>query len=250
MKRAFIILLFIVTNISVYSQNAKVKNVDVDIDKNKIYVSYDLLATDTTDNHIELFFVDDRFTVKVPEKLSGDIGNNVEPGLNRRIEWDIFHDDVEIAQKLQPKIVVNGIKKGGPKNALYSILIPGLGDYFVKDHKDMIIKPYYRTLFTLGTVGLGVMALQNREMVPMYSEKYDRATNSMKTIVIGTERKNWLFENDAEIFLATGIAMWIGDIVWVYAKGSENEKLKMFSNFSLNGYTQSGYTNLSLTYTF
>ena len=132
------------------------------------------------------------------------------------------------------------IHNGGPVNALYSILIPGLGDYFVKDSRSMIIKPYMRTISTLGLVGLGIIASQKREMVPIMSVRYinvrydsnndgaidgrDNLRYTEVPIVIGKERKVWLFENDAEVFFITGIIMWGADVIWVFAKGTENEK--------------------------
>lgn len=251
------IMFFVFISYVGFGQESKVKNIDIDISGNKVFINYDLIQKDTfSANDIELFFVDNRFTVKVPEKLSGDIGSNIKPGQNKRIEWDVFNDDVEIAQKLKPRIIVNGIKKGGPQNALYSILIPGLGDYFVKDHKDMIIKPYYRTLATFGVIGLSVMASQNRERINIISEETQYVQEnglmvpSTRTYVSGYYYEYWMFKGDAEVFLVTGIAMWIGDIVWVYAKGNENDRLRMFSNFSLNGYVGNGLTNLSLSYSF
>ena len=248
-------------------QEAKVKNVDIDIEKNKIIVNYDLIGNDIANKHyIELFFIDDRYSVQVPKKLSGDFGEGVSPGLNKRIEWDVFTDDVAIAQKLQPKIVVNGIQKGGSINALYSILVPGLGDYFVKDSKSMVFKPYMRTISTLGLIGLGITAKQNREIHSIMSvefvlERYDSdndgdidrqdATRTVeKPIIIGQETKYWLFPNDKELFLISGITLWVADVIWVFVKGAENEKLKMFSNYSFNANVSNGITNFSLSFKF
>ncbi len=264
-----IILLVIILGFTLNSigQEAKVKNVGIDIDKNKIIVNYDLIGNDTVGKHnVELFFIDDRYTIQLPKKLSGDFGEEVKPGLNKRIEWDVFTDDIAIAQKLQPKIVVNGIKKGGSKNALYSMLVPGLGDYFVKDSKSMIFKPYLRTVSTLGLIGLGVVANQNRETVPIMSikfvtERYDSNNDGYinnrddtrtveKPIIIGQETKYWLFPNDKELFLISGITLWVADVIWVFVKGAENEKLKMFSNYSFNANVSNVITNFSLSFKF
>ncbi|MFO7969216.1 MAG: hypothetical protein R6U15_03775 [Candidatus Izemoplasmatales bacterium] len=264
MKRLYLILFTITFIPGIKAQDAEVKNVNIDIKNNKVFVNYDLISNDLDkENSVELFFIDDRFTINVPGKVNGDIGKGIEPGVNKTIEWDVFKDDVSIAQKIQPKIIVNGIKKGGPKNAYLSFLMPGLGDYFVKDHKDMIIKPYYRTVFTLGTIGLGINALMQREDVPVYSiktgtEYYDSDGDGLlddirpykKEILIGNETKNWLFQHDAELLLATGITLWVADIIWVYAKGLENEKFKMFSNYSFDVKSHNGFTGFSLSYKF
>jgi len=252
MRKIILMVLILGFTLNSIGQEAKVKNVDIDIEENKIIVNYDLIGNNTEDKHnIELFFIDDRYSVQLPKKLSGDIGAGVNSGLNKRIEWDVFTDDVIIAQKLQPKIVVNGIQKGGSINTLYSVFIPGLGDYFVKDHRDMIFKPYYRTLATLGLVGMGIIANEKRERVDIWgwapTAWYD---DTPKWSIIGYETKNWLFENDVEIFLISGITLWVADVIWVFVKGAENEKLKIYSNYSFNANVSNGITNFSLSFKF
>ncbi|MFO7969217.1 MAG: hypothetical protein R6U15_03780 [Candidatus Izemoplasmatales bacterium] len=237
------------------AQEAKVENVDLKVKNNKVFINYDLISNDLSkENSVELFFIDDRFTIKVPGKVSGDIGEGIEPGVNKTIEWDVFKDNIAIAQKLQPKIIVNGIKKGGAKNAYLSMLIPGLGDYFVKDHRDMILKPYIRTATVLGLVASSIVANYNREKVDTYgwSQSYRGWNTSNDPIwaVIGYDYNYWLFENDAEILLAAGISLWVADIIWVYAKGLENEKFKMFSNYSFDVKSHNGFTGFSLSYKF
>ncbi|MFO7969219.1 MAG: hypothetical protein R6U15_03790 [Candidatus Izemoplasmatales bacterium] len=252
----------------VNAQEPKVKNVDLKIENNKVLINYDLIGNKIKNNNhnIELFFIDDRYTIKVPKSLDGDIGEDINPGMNKTIEWEVFEDDISIAQKLQPKIIVNGIKKGGSKNAYLSMLVPGLGDYFVKDHREMIIKPYIRTISTLGLIGLGIYAGKERSQEPMMSVKYkterydsnndgvinyNDITRTVEVpILIGTETKNWLFPNDAEVFYISGAILWIADIVWVFAKGSENEKLKMFSNYSFDVKSHNGFTGFNLSYKF
>lgn len=245
-----LLILFFVSGIN--AQNTDVKNVNIEIKNNKVFVNYDLISNEPDKkNTVELFFIDDRFTVKVPKKINGDIGEGIEPGINKTIEWDVFEDNVAIAQKLQPKIIVNGIKKGGPKNAYLSMLVPGLGDYFVKDHRKMIIKPYIRTAATLGLVVTGIIANEKREEIEIWSyTPTSRWDLTPKISLIGTETKYWLFENDTEFLLAAGIALWVADIIWVYAKGLENEKFKMFSNYSFNINANKGITNFSLSYKF
>ncbi|MFO7969218.1 MAG: hypothetical protein R6U15_03785 [Candidatus Izemoplasmatales bacterium] len=253
MKKIYLILITFCLSIAfIHAQESKVENVDLKVKNNKVFVNYDLISNDLDKkNTVELFFVDDRFTIKVPNKLNGDIGEGIEPGVNKTIEWDVFKDNVAIAQKLQPKIIVNGIKKGGAKNAYLSMLVPGLGDYFVKDHREMILKPYLRTVSTLGLITMGVIAKQKRYEEEVWGWVTTPNRNDIpKWSYLGYETRFWLFENDTEFFLAAGIAAWIADIIWVYAKGLENDKLKMFSNYSFNMNTNNGITNFSLSYKF
>ena len=254
MKRLILFFLLIFVQTLIIAQNSEVRNVNLDIKNNKVYISYDLIGDDVNNNNVELFFIDDRYTIKVPKKLDGDFGENINPGSNKTIEWDVFKDNITIAQKLQPKIIVNGIKKGGSKNAYLSILVPGLGDYFVKDHREMIFKPYIRTATILGLVASSIVANHNREKVDTYgwSQSYRGWNTSNDPIwaVIGYDYDYWLFENDAEILLAAGISLWVADVIWVYAKGLENDKLRMFSNYSFDVKSSGKFNGFSLSYNF
>ncbi len=252
MKRLILFFLLIFVQTLIIAQNSEVRNVNLDIKNNKVYISYDLIGDDVNNNNVELFFIDDRYNVKVPKKLDGDFGENINPGINKTIEWDVFKDDISIAQKLQPKIIVNGIKKGGTKNVFLSMLLPGLGDYFVQDHRKMILKPYLRTASTLGLITMGIIAKEKRyeeEVWGWVTNPYNRNIEP-KWSYLGYETNYWLFENDTEFLLAAGITLWITDIIWVYAKGLENEKLKMFSNYSFNINSNNGFTGFSLSYKF
>jgi len=264
MRKIIILIVLIILGLYSYSQDAKVKNVKLEFKLNKVLINYDLIGLDSINKHnIELFFVDDHFTVWAPDAITGDYGTNIEPGLNKQIEWDLFKDNVGIAQKLKPIVVSDGIKKGGSKNAYLSILIPGLGDYFVKDSKEIIIKPYIRTVSSLGLIGLGIIAGQNRIkkdiegwFIRDYNEyneygRWVRTYSVQEWDVVGYEYDYWLFNQDKEIFLIAGATIWILDVVWVFMRGLENEKLKMFSNYSFNsGVEQNGFTSIRLTYSF
>jgi hypothetical protein len=167
---------------------------------------------------------------------------------------------------LQTELLLNEKYKGGPENALLSLLVPGLGDYFVKDHREMLIKPYIKTAATLGLIGLGILASNKRHQEPMMSVKYkterydsnndgkinyEDATHIIEVpIVIGTETKNWLFSNDAELFFIAGTILWIADVVWVLGQGSENEKYKQLSKYNLGIKSNNGFTGFSLSYKF
>ena len=50
--------------------------------------------------------------------------------------------------------------------------------------------------------------------------------------------------------MTAGVALWITDIIWVWVKGLENERLKMFSNYSFDSSVQNGITSFNLTVNF
>jgi hypothetical protein len=237
------ILLLVAVNFATAQEQPEVKNIDLDVENNKVIVNYDLLSTPQQKHKVGLYFLDESFNVVKPYTLSGDYGDNVTPG-RKKIVWDIAQDKTELSRQLRAKIVLHNTQTrlGGPQNLFLSLLVPGLGDYFVKNPDDMVIKPYMRTIATLGLVGLGFKAAREREEVPLTSIKQSRYFNrstwewetNLTEIVYGYEKQYWLFKNDAEILLAAGAAMWIADIIWVAAEGRANSKIShIYSNMDV-----------------
>lgn len=81
--------------------------------------------------------------IYVPKSVSGDL-ENVYPGKNKKIEWNMSNDETKIKNNIQAKVEITNIHShaikitGGPSNAILSVFLPGLGDVFVnKDQKDV-----------------------------------------------------------------------------------------------------------------
>ncbi|MCK5343000.1 MAG: hypothetical protein KAR20_06330, partial [Candidatus Heimdallarchaeota archaeon] len=144
------------------------KNVEIEIQQNKVLIHYDIKSSSEGSLHsVNLNFIDDYYNIVKPVTLAGDVGSNVVSGSDKTIEWDIKNDFQLLRSKIQPVIFVDGLSKefnskGGPYNALLSVIMPGLGDYFVADHRLMHFKPYFRTISSLGLIGLGIYAGNQR----------------------------------------------------------------------------------------
>ncbi len=236
-------------------QKARIENIRMDFTDNRFEIEYDITGSDTGRLHqIDLYVIDNIGKVVFPDSLEGDIGAGVPPGGDKRITWDIYSEYDVVYGSFDPRIVLDGTTKyglkGGPSNALLSVLVPGLGDYFVADQRKMKIKPYYKTAFTYACVGMGLTAAFNRNQVPpvmgepgWYLEPIP--TGDGLRVWIEVYRENWieepgyteywLFRYDAEFFLGVGLAAWIIDVIWVAREGVKNKKVKteIFNNLSL-----------------
>ena len=215
-------LLFSKTGFS-QGSNAKFANIDFYLVEEKILVSYDLAKAKSTELfEISLEFVDmETNQIIIPRTLDGDVGPNIKGGKGKQIYWDVFKDlpnGIESEIKPQLKILKSERIFGGPANALKSIPVPGLGDFAVKDHREMIFKPYIKTVLAYGLVGLGVMQKMNSDKyyddynnpeVPADQNLYDKANASL---------------NQSAIFIGAGAALWLSDIVWVAVRGAKNNK--------------------------
>lgn len=218
---------------------AVARNVDISIQQNKAYIHYEIAAKKASSLHrIELMFLDENYNLVTPSRTTGDIGLNIGPGEGKTIIWDITHDLELLGTEIKPVIFVDGASKqynstGGPRNALLSVLIPGLGDYFVADHRMMTFKPYMRTVTSLGLIGLGIYLGNQRYLAEGYYEltlkanswRYEGEDRFYDRYIEGSLQYEW-FKGDKEVFIALGAAVWAADIIWVLARGSNNMKFR------------------------
>jgi len=95
--RLIIILLFSFSNV-LLSQN--VQNVRADLDGNSVVIIYDLTGDDKQTFKVELRSSHNNFNSPL-RLVSGDVGENVSPGTNRRVVWEakkelrVFSGDVQ-----------------------------------------------------------------------------------------------------------------------------------------------------------
>jgi len=243
------------------------KNVNIEIQQNKAIIQYDIKSRVEGSTHLVfLNFIDEEYRLITPNTLSGNVGPEISSGDRNTIEWDITNDIQQLESKITPVIFIDGVSKqfsntGGPRNALLSLILPGLGDYFVADHKMMTFKPYMRTLSSLGLIGLGIYAGNQRYFAEGYYRTVETVVGTYyqqfpadkyKEVYMEGDLQYWLFKGDKEVFISLGAAIWFADIIWVLAKGSNNEKFLKAStkgsDFKL-GYHQ-GNVSLNYSYTF
>jgi hypothetical protein len=229
-----------------FSQETKAEftNIDFFLVGEKIQVTYDLVKSKSTESfEVKLVFKVDNSELIIPNALDGDVGTGIKGGKGKVIYWDVFRDVDGIEGDIIPHLEIVNVDRtyGGPTNALLSVPIPGLGDYYVANHKEMMFKPYIKTALAYGLVGVGVMQMMSAQKSyddylastdpTEWNDLYDKA-NSAQT--------------PAAVLIGAGAAIWLYDIVWVAVKGSKNMKENQY-NFSgkidqklLLGYDQYG----------
>jgi len=262
----FLAILFL-TGIQALSAQKKPRagNVDITIEQNKAFIHYDIRAGGGKPVHrVDLKFLDEQYNLVSPTSLSGDIGINITGGTDKTIVWDITQDMELLGSDIRPVIFVDGASRqfnntGGPKNALLSVLMPGLGDYFVADPRMMTFKPYMRTLSSFGLIALGFYLGEQRYQEEGHWEltlkpNANRLTGEDRfydRYVEGSMKYAW-FKGDKEVIITMGAALWAADVIWVLSRGSNNVKFRKAttkaSNFQL-GYLPGG-ASFRYSYTF
>lgn len=249
LKRIFLLPgLLLLISVSLFSQRKPVaKNVNIEIRQNKAIINYEIASRNHGSTHLVfLNFIDDQYNLVTPNLLSGDVGPGIQSGVHNSIVWDISNDVQQLGSDISPVLFIDGYSKqfsntGGPRNALLSLIVPGLGDYFVADRRMMKFKPYMRTISSLGLIGLGIYVGEQRyrsqgEYKLVLKPSAWRYTGDDKYFerFFEGDIQNFWFKGDKELFISLGAAIWIADILWVFAKGNSNERFLNSSNKGSN----------------
>jgi hypothetical protein len=239
------------------------KDIQISVKQDKAVISYAIPYRKKKSAHlVQLSFVDEKNNVLWPTSVKGSVGPGIESGPRRTIEWDITDDYQQLSSMITPVIFVDGLSReysntGGAKNALLSLMIPGLGDYFVADHRIMKFKPYLRTVSSLGLIAMGIYAGNQRYhaegeyqlFLKPDSWRYEGSDRFFEKYVEGELQYLW-FKGDQEVLISLGAVIWLADVIWVFAKGSNNVKFinasRRDSGFRL-GYLPGG---MSLNYSY
>ena len=224
-----------VMNLFAQDTKATFENIDFYVVEEKIVVSYDLVKASPQETfEVSLEFVNENNEIIIPVTVEGDVGYNIKGGKGKKIYWDVFSDVDEIAGEIKPRLNIISSDRlyGGPANALYSVMVPGLGDYKTAPPSEMIIKPYYRTIVAYGLVGYGIYERINANK--KYDD-YETSTNRDQFDDLYNQANN--ANHRSQVAVGLGLAAWTFDVVWVIVKGAKNNKE---NKFKFQGYTGEG----------
>lgn len=207
-------------------------NADLDKSKGQIVITYDMtISAGRYDKFkVEVYYSQDKgitFSEAPLAQVSGDVGNAITPGPNKKIYWNYFVENADfdgknlvfkISAELDRQAEENRIiALGGPEKAISSVIVPGLGDYQVRSGK------HYWVIgaATLSSIGTGLYL--GRRANKNYS-KYQHATTESAASRHFSRAKATAFLSDA--LLVAGATAWATDVALVIVKGLQNKKAK------------------------
>lgn len=102
MRRTTLTVLFLLTGMFVFAQKVALKKVE--LAGQKIIVHYDLEDSNPNNEYqIFLYSSQNNFSTALA-KVKGDIGNEVKPGFNRKIEWSVTEELGQYKGKLSLEV--------------------------------------------------------------------------------------------------------------------------------------------------
>jgi len=204
--------------------NYEISNVRLGADHHNVMITYDLIAKHTVEPvKVNLFFHDTKFRFLRPITVTPDVNAEVTPGIDRRFAWDVSKDLKMLTAEISPLLIPGDPKDyrfgAGPEAALLSLAVPGLGNYFVTNTRNQVIKPYMKTITALGLITMGYIAGRDR-----YRDE-PSLTHNDGIWKMGEWHYKY-FKDDAEFMISLGLAIWVADVIYVAIKGHQNAQLK------------------------
>jgi hypothetical protein len=218
---------------------AQITDVDFHLEDRYIVVNYNLVgALPNEEMTIELKFITEKDEVITPKSVNTDIGTKVFGDGNKVIQWDVVADQIDLSGNLKASVTITSSKIlfKGPGNAFLSVLIPGLGGYFVDKNN---ARSVLTTLSTVGFIGYGVYE-------KLQSNKYYADYNESITAIEIEDYYTKASDANHKYFIATRVAagIWALDIIYVTFKGFHNRKV------AKNAYTSFRNDGLKLNYAY
>jgi len=211
----FTLLFLFLTNLFCFAQTTvRLSKPRLELKDNYINIFYDILNSKQTDKFKIWVEITDSTGSKVNARsLSGDIGENVSGGNNKKITWDLAADNIypetsiyvqvnaeiltipETAEIIKP---VKTIKRGGA--IFQSVLFPGWGLSRINKSKPHWLK---------GVAGYGCIAasiIYNKKAVSSYNDYLN--TNDLQETETFYEN-SVKYDKLSEVFAYAGIGIWV-----------------------------------------
>lgn len=203
------------------SRGQEIENVDFSVEGSTIVVTYDLVnCPDKSFYNLELWFIDRKEKSIIPISVEGDL-KRVYPGKGKKIIWrytsDIENLETDISAVVKIVESFSTKIKGGPENAILSMILPGWGDRYVNK-----VKKSSPLLVSLSYLGLAGYGFYQKTQSDTYYKAYKAAITQSQM----DEQYNLASEANQTFLLCAGGAalIWVFDVISVISKGSKNAK--------------------------
>jgi len=211
MKKQGLLLMFLFLLLSSksFTQDFQITPPKLQFDGNQLQISYDVVDKSQSDQ----FYIWVEIAKKNGEPIkvksaSGDIGEKIRSGNNKKILWNPGKDSVFLDEEVNVEVKAEKYEKDFNKGSmmLLSTAVPGLGQTKISKGK-----PWWLTsLVAYGAVAGGLVTHQS------YLKTYD----SYRTEADPVKRSDLYSKTQKQMNLSSaliisGVGLWAANIVWV-----------------------------------
>lgn len=226
-NKILLLFLLLVSTSKAFSQ--KIENVDMRVENNIVIITYDLLGVpNKTLCNMSVTLISDNGEVIqssiFSSALTGDI-KDVGEGKGKIIKWDVLADGREIKGRYKASVAISSKRStkivGGPSNAFLSMLLPGLGNFYVDDESSQNWGYYVMGGFALAAYS----SYSSYVSANNAYEEYHKATSQYAMDAAYEEAEK--ARQSSQLMLGLAGAIWLGDVIYVAAKGFKNRKQQL-----------------------
>jgi hypothetical protein len=208
-QEIILILALLLYSLTTFSQGFLITPPKLDFDGNQLLISYDVINKNASDQFYVWVEMEKKSGEPIQIKaLSGDVGENVKSGLNKKITWvpskdNIFLDE-EINVEVKAEKYVKSFNKGSA--LLMSTAFPGLGQTKISNGK-----PWWIT----GIIAYGALAgglVTHASYLKSYDSYRSETNPSKRSDLLAQTQKQMNLSN---ALIISGATLWAANILWV-----------------------------------
>jgi hypothetical protein len=208
-NKLFIILSLFFLPFKASSQDFQLTPPDLQFDGKQLLILYDIVNKDQADQFYVWVEMEKKSGEKVKIKaLTGDIGEKIQAGKNKRIVWiperDSVFLDEDVLVEVKAEKYIKSFNRGSAM--LMSGIFPGLGQTKISKGK-----PFWLT----GVVAYGALAgglIEHQSYIKTY-DSYKTETDPSKRVSLRNKAQSQA--NLSGTLFISGAALWVVNLVWV-----------------------------------
>lgn len=192
-----------------FSQEFKINILKPEFDGRQLLISYDIVCN----NQADQFYVWVEIAMENGEpirikSLSGDVGDNIKAGRNKKIFWEPAKDSILLDEDVYVEVKAEKYTKSFSKGSAMalSVFVPGLGQTKISKGK-----PWWLT----GVAAYGAVAggfITKSSSLKTYNS-YKIEEDVLKRKDLYNQAQNQ--KNISTVLIVSGAAIWAANIIWV-----------------------------------
>ena len=219
-QKIFLSLFLLLSVSGAFSQGFQITPPRLDFDGRQLLISYDVLNSSDADQFYVWVEIEKKNGEKIKMKaLSGDVGDKIKVGMNKKIYWTPETDSVIIDEDVSVEVKAEKYAKSFNKGSaiLMSTVMPGLGQTKISKGK-----PFWIT----GVLAYGALAgglVVHQSYVKTY-DSYRSEVDPASRVSLRTKAQSQ--SNLSSALFISGAALWVGNLIWVAAIPNKYQPLK------------------------